>query len=220
MEFGTTRTRCTPARQFWWYFREHLPATRGGLRLRSFGNGIGLILLAPLLGLAISEVVSAAESNLLANGGFEMAGRLSQPRLRRVPHEGVRLEAADPLLPIRWTWSGSGSAPELRLVPEAHSGKFAAHVIGSPGSSLSLNMNRIEVVPNVTYQFGAWGRGAGPGAMVIYGHAFEGRAGTGSPGCRLHAVVVGDAQTSDDSGPYSDCVRGTDRLGPRRRYLG
>ena len=115
-----------------------------------------------------------SRSNLLANGGFEFAGRLSQPRLRRVPNEGVTFENADPLLPVRWTWAGGGRA-ELRLVSEAHSGQHAVRVIAPAGAWLHLNMSLIEVVPNATYEFGVWLRGSGKGAIAVYGNAFEGR---------------------------------------------
>jgi hypothetical protein len=115
-----------------------------------------------------------SRSNLLANGGFEFAGRLSQPRLLRVPNEGVKFENADPLLPVRWTWAGGGR-PELRLVSEAHSGQRAVRAIAPVGAWLQLNMSLIEVVPNATYEFGVWTRGSGKGAIAVYGNAFEGR---------------------------------------------
>lgn len=131
-------------------------------------------LLAVLAGLAMTDVAVAVECNLLANGGFEMAGRVSRPRLQRLAHENIRFQSADPLLPVRWTWSGSGPAPEFPLVPDAHSGARAAHVVAPRGGALNLNMSRIEVVPNATYRFGVWGRGSGRGAIAVYGNAFEG----------------------------------------------
>jgi len=128
-----------------------------------------------LLGLIVHGVSPAVESNLLANGGFETAGRLSRERLRRLADEGIRFETDDPLLPVRWTWSAGGQAPEMRLVSEAHSGRRALRVRAPRGGSLALDMSLIEVVPGASYRFGVWARGAGRGAMVIYGSAFEGR---------------------------------------------
>ncbi len=142
------------------------------MRLRSLLPGL---LLSLLPGLIVVGVAPAVECNLLANGGFEMAGRLSQPRLRGLAGEGVRFEADDPWLPVRWTWSAAGAAPELRLVSDAHSGRRALRVRAPRGGSLSLDMSLIEVVPRAAYRFGVWARGAGQGAMVIYGSAFEGR---------------------------------------------
>ena len=126
-----------------------------------------------LLGLLLSGISSAVECNLLANGGFETAGRLSRQRLQSLPSEGVRYETNAPWLPVRWTWSASGPAPELRLVSQAHSGQRALRIQSPQGGNLMLNMSLIEVVPRATYRFGVWARGTGQGAMVIYGSAFE-----------------------------------------------
>jgi len=127
-----------------------------------------------LLGSCVPGVGLAAESNLLANGGFETVGRLSRQRLSRLSGEGLRFENEDPLLPMRWDWTASGGPAELRLVPQAHSGRQALRVVTSKGATLHLSMGVIEVVPNATYGFGAWIRGRGKGAVVVQGHAFEG----------------------------------------------
>ena len=70
-----------------------------GMRPRSLAPSA---LFSLLLGLIVSGVSPAVESNLLANGGFETAGRLSKQRLQRLADEGVRFESNDPWLPVRW----------------------------------------------------------------------------------------------------------------------
>ena len=61
------------------------------------------------------------------------------------------------------------------MTSAAHSGRRALCVRAPRGGSLTLDMSLIEVVPHAAYRFGVWARGAGKGAMVIYGSAFEGR---------------------------------------------
>jgi hypothetical protein len=129
---------------------------------------------AAIVSLAIPGFCLGVESNLLANGGFETAARLSPQRLARLAGEGVKFESPDPLLPLRWTWSAEGNAPTMRLVAEAHTGQRALDVTAPRGGNLHLGMGVIEVVPNATYRFGAWVRGHGKGAVVIRGNAFEG----------------------------------------------
>jgi hypothetical protein len=134
-----------------------------------------LSVFATLLALFISTVPSAlaAESNLLANGGFEAAGHMAAYRVDRMVKEGMRFDSADPLLPLRWIWSPGGS-PQLRVVSDAHTGRRAAQVTTPAGAGLHLVMSMIEVVPGATYSFGAWTKGAGKGVVLLYGQAFEG----------------------------------------------
>lgn len=131
--------------------------------------------LCVILGIAwSSSATGAAESNLLANGGFETVGRLAPEALQRQVRAGVRFAGDDPLLPMRWTWSTSGS-PELQVVGDAHTGQHALRITLPKGASVTLDMSFIEVAPGATYSFGAWSKGTAQGAIVIYGNAFEGR---------------------------------------------
>jgi hypothetical protein len=107
---------------------------------------------AALVSFAIQNVCLGVQCNLLANGGFEAAARLSRERLARLAGEGVKFESPDPLLPLRWTWSAEGSAPTLRLVAEAHTGQRALGVSAPRGGNLYLDMGVIEVVPNASYR--------------------------------------------------------------------
>lgn len=115
----------------------------------------------------------AAESNLLANGGFEMTGQLAAKRLEALSKNGMTFDGADPILPVRWTVQ-HGSSVDMRLVKEAHSGQRALRVV-CPKGVLELEMRVIEVVPGATYSFGVWGKGTGNGRMIVYGNAYEGR---------------------------------------------
>lgn len=114
-----------------------------------------------------------AESNLLANGGFEAAARMDKAKLERLVKAGMRFEDADPLLPARWGWNPSGN-PEVRLAGDARTGQRALRVTVK-GSGLYLNMSVVEVVPGAAYSFGVWSKGSGTGAVLLYGNAFEGR---------------------------------------------
>lgn len=144
-----------------------------------------------LLSMALGS--SAAESTLLANGGFEFSGRVCKARLDAEAKRGMTFDDADPLLPLRWTWIPSGKVA-MRLVPDAHSGSRALKVT-CPQGALELNFGVVEVVPGATYAFGAWTRGKGNGAVKVYGHAFEGRKELGSTNLAPGSAWVESRQT-------------------------
>jgi len=122
--------------------------------------------------LVAAGMVSAAEANLLANGGFETTGRLAAKRLEAMIKNGMTLDGEDPLLPMRWWWSSNGPV-DMRLAPDAHSGKQALK-IACPKGVLDMQMAVIEVVPGATYSFGGWAKGKGVGKVAVLGNAYEG----------------------------------------------
>ena len=83
-------------------------------------------------------------------------------------------DSDDPLLPVRWTWD---IRRPVTLAPssEAHGGKTAVSLTSPAGSSTAcLSMDYVEVVPEATYEFGVWTKGAGQVGVQLHGQAIEG----------------------------------------------
>jgi len=123
-------------------------------------------------GLLAATAASAATGNLLANGGFELSGRLQPRRLAGELKAGITFENDDPVLPLQWMWRGNET--DLRLVKEAHGGQQALRIASTKGS-ITLWPSMIEVVPGASYTVSVWSRGTGKGRLVVHGNAYEGK---------------------------------------------
>ena len=117
---------------------------------------------------------SAAQMNILPNGGFEICDHLGPTRLAWQTKVGLTFDSPDPLLPLRWVWWNPNGAVDMRLSTDAHGGKHSLR-FACPKAGLSMEMQIIEVVPGATYSFGGWAKGKGQGRIAIYGNAYEGR---------------------------------------------
>ena len=62
--------------------------------------------------LLLAAASRGSEMNLLANGGFEMTGRLGPKWLDAQTKAGITFDGADPVLPVRWVIR---SAPFTRV---------------------------------------------------------------------------------------------------------